>query len=79
MSDVISMSLSKSARPFSPSFTSSMMKLQYTFLGWNFLTRLQAACIVPPVASRSSCSRITSFSLMASLWISMVSLPYSLA
>ncbi|EJX09654.1 membrane or secreted protein [gut metagenome] len=55
-----------------------MIKFTYTFLGFIFFTSLLAASIVPPVASKSSCSKITSFSPMASLCICTVSFPYSL-
>ena len=49
-----STSSSKFFLPSKFSFTSSMIKLAYTFFGWNFFTRLQAAFMVPPVARRSS-------------------------
>lgn len=40
--------------PFRFSFTSSIRKFTYIFFGENLFTRLYAAFIVPPVASRSS-------------------------
>jgi len=57
--------------------TSSMMKAHSTTSAPSRLTRFAAAFAVPAVAIRSSMMRMRSPFVSASLWISILSVPYS--